>query len=652
MGRVFSALLITLLSASCFTVAFAAEDTLDKKVPRETLKNVQLKQNMVGYHPMQRKILWIQQRDLDNDPTPNLETSYLKVNPIIRNPERTAFGFIEEGKVVFKPFTDTLEQGITLVDTTNFQEAGSYHLYPFGQLWQRKKFPEYTTLTINPNVFQFVGQAATRALYTQRAGQTLLDGSIGFFQEAGHLSDAKHIGGWYEGSTFAQHTLSHALVIRTLLTMAEKNPNWAERRMDLAYPRSEDLVAGIPDILHEGRVGLRWLLSMQDIKTGAFHTGISATTPPENAQVKPEYDKQERKLLAPSQLATASATAVLAQAARVYKSYDPDLALDSLIAAKAGMNALLTNNAGRLSAVMPWQGEAEMLKGNVQTYHREGYWTTVPRNVVPYHIWALLEVGYTIEDEALIKRASFMWDEVTLEDISWRSPLWMLWHHPKLAQYVPPRAKEIWEREALQTLPWARVLETPFVSPYAFKDFPILPASNDAWVRHALLWMDAYDETKNTDYLNAALGVVNYLNGFNKWDSIMLSGNRKSTELPLQTYPCNTASKASKITIPGLMLKGVTPDFPPTLPFQDSSTLCQWTATHITWQAHLAELMFRLDQEMSPMTDVTLNANDKEIQTLRKYNELTDDELRRLDEQKQEKKEASPEKEPTSNVDQ
>jgi hypothetical protein len=146
--------------------------------------------------------------------------------------------------------------------------------------------------------------------------------------------------------------------------------------------------------------------------------------------------------------------------------------------------------------------------------------------------------------------------------------------------------------------------------------------------------MDAYEETRNADYLNAALGVVNYLMGFNKWDSIMLSGNRKATELPLQTYPCNAPSRASKITIPGLMLKGVTPNFPTSLPFQDSSTHCQWTATHITWQAHLAELMFRLDQELSPMTDVKLDASDKDIQTLKKYNELTDDELRRLEEQR------------------
>jgi hypothetical protein len=629
---------ITLQAKAAGTPAVVEQPT----PPFSTLKATEVKQNYVGYHPKAHKTLWIKTNK-------TVETGYgwegdfTAIRPIVRDFNKNYFGFVKEGKIVQRPSVDELQDGLALMNLTPFEQEGQFQLYPFGGLAQRQTIKEYTTFTVNPSVFKFVGQAGIRALYTQRAGRDVLDGGLGFFQEAGHKANNPQAGGWYEGATYAQHTLSHAMVTANLMRLYEANPAWVEQRVSLNYPNSEDTVVGVPDILHETRIGIQWLLTMQDAKTGAFHTGISTKQAPTNTSAKPYYDNQPRTLMEPSQLATASAVATLAQAARVYQNFDPDLALDALMAAKKGWDALEKKRVQPLNITLPWAGEMVMYGSSVQPYYRESYWYQNVSSVSPYLVWASLELGKTTNNQALLGYSNKLWQELGVENatLSWQSPLWQLWANPSNSAVVPEATRKAYLELAEKTLPWVRVLQTPFVSPYSFTEYPILPSTNDAWVRHATLWMMAYNETNNTEYLKAALDVYNYISGFNKWDVVMLSGSEASgANIPLQQNPCNQVARSASVGLPGFLLKGVTPQLPTNLPFQDNSNLCQWSATHITWQGHLADLMFRLDTHYNPNFMKPLNADDETVKKLKKYNEFEEDELKRIRKIKEERAKA------------
>ena len=627
-------------------MAWAEEENVSStiEVPAyKALEFTEVKQNKVGYHPKVPKLIWVKIKPntgLDTE----LEGVLLQIRPIVRDPALNFTELVKDGHIIARPSVDRISTDLALVDLSKLRKEGRFHFYPFGQFVQRRAFNEYTGFNVNANVFQFVGQAATRALFTQRSGQALLDGGIGFFQEAGHIDNGLPMGGWYEGSTYDRHILSHVMVASTLMTMYERNPVWSQKRGRLAYPQSEDTSSGVPEILHEARYGLRWILEMQDMKDKGFYEGIGSPEPFDGVRVRPEFDGQTRQLLAPSQLSTAAAVATLAQAARVFQDVDPDLALSALIQAQEGWKALQNNKIKPVHTTLLWKGEKELYTKSVQPYFRESYWFQPLDSANAYILWAALELGHTTGLAQTLKVADPLWAKVNVNDLSWQSPLYRLWASPAMKAYIPEGIKSQWLKDAKNSREWTRVLQTPFVSPFAFKDFPVLPSSNDAWVRHALLWMDAYDTTKDPAYLKSALDVFNYLMGFNTWDAIMMSGNPALGNLPLQKNPCNQVARSSGAALPGLLLKGVTPQFPEGLPFQDNSTLCQWTATHISWQAHLADLMFRLDQHYSPELgrQAMIKSTDKDFKKLKLYNEVEQEEIRLLKEQQDQKEKMPP----------
>jgi hypothetical protein len=627
-------------------MAWAEEENVSSKIEApayKALEFTEVKQNRVGYHPKAPKLVWVKVKPHASLNT-ELEGILLQIRPIVRDPALNFSELVKDGHIVARPSVDRISTGLALVDLSKLRKEGRFHFYPFGQFVQRRAFNEYTGFNVNANVFQFVGQAATRALFTQRSGQALLDGGIGFFQEAGHIDNGLPMGGWYEGSTYDRHILSHVMVASTLMTMYERNPVWSQKRGRLAYPQSEDTSAGMPEILHEARYGLRWILEMQDMKGKGFYEGIGSPEPFDGGRVRPEFDRQTRQLLAPSQLSTAAAVATLAQAARVFQDVDPDLALSALIQAQEGWKALQDNKIKPVHTTLLWNGEKELYTKSVQPYFRESYWFQPLDSANAYILWAALELGHTTGDVQTLKVADPLWAKVNVNDLSWQSPLYRLWASPAMKAYIPESIKSQWLKDAKNSREWTRVLQTPFVSPFAFKGFPVLPLSNDAWVRHALLWMDAYDTSKEPAYLKSVLDVFNYLMGFNTWDAIMMSGNPALGNLPLQKNPCNQVARSSGAVLPGLLLKGVNPQFPEGLPFQDNSTLCQWTATHISWQAHLADLMFRLDQHYSPELgrQAVIKSTDKDFKKLKLYNEVEQEEIRLLKEQQDQKEKMRP----------
>ncbi|MGZ7442058.1 glycoside hydrolase family 9 protein [Paenibacillus sp. TH7-28] len=135
-------------------------------------------------------------------------------------------------------------------------------------------------------------------------------------------------GGWHDAGDYGKYTGPGAKAAADLLLAFEFAPQAFQRPIPL--PETDGLA---PDVLHECRYELEWLLKMQDERTGgAFHKLTTKQFPA--LDVMPEDDRAELYFMPVSAAATGCFAGVMALAARVYRPYDEAFAGRCLIAAE------------------------------------------------------------------------------------------------------------------------------------------------------------------------------------------------------------------------------------------------------------------------------------------------------------------------------
>jgi endoglucanase len=199
---------------------------------------------------------------------------------------------------------------------------------------------------------------ALKFYYTQRSGIEIKKSlRPGYARPAGHVDIAPNEGdgnvpcqpgvcdyrldvrgGWYDAGDHGKYVVNGGISTWELLSEYEQSP--AVRKVSLTIPESGNRV---PDILDEVRWELDFLLSMQ-APAGLVHHKIH------DAQwtglpLLPHLDPQPRELHPVSTAATLNLAAVAAQAARVYKPYDPSFAARTLRAARVAYDAARANPA-------------------------------------------------------------------------------------------------------------------------------------------------------------------------------------------------------------------------------------------------------------------------------------------------------------------
>ncbi|MCT2535134.1 glycoside hydrolase family 9 protein [Aquibacillus koreensis] len=138
-------------------------------------------------------------------------------------------------------------------------------------------------------------------------------------------------GGWHDAGDYGKYTVAAAKAIADLLLAYELYPS----AFDQAIPIPET-DGQTPDLLHECRYELEWLLKMQDEKTGGvFHKLTTLRFP--GLDVMPEDDHADLYFSPISATSTGAFSAIMAIAARIYRPFDSsfaDLCLEkSVIAA-------------------------------------------------------------------------------------------------------------------------------------------------------------------------------------------------------------------------------------------------------------------------------------------------------------------------------
>jgi endoglucanase len=280
-----------------------------------------------------------------------------------------------------------------IADFSPFDQAGEFYVAAPG-LTVDGAAARSATFDIAPDVFKDVVTTAMLGMYGQRCGTAVslsLD-STTWSHKACHGKDAyltyltgadsihASTGGWHDAGDYGKYVTNGAFSVGMMLQAWEMfQPALAS--LSLPIPEHGNSL-GIPDYLSEVKWELDWLLNTQDASGGVPHklTGLVF-----EGFVMPDVDTQKRYFTGIGTAATANFVAVMAEAARIYATYDPTSAMNYRDAA-ASAYAYLTANTG------------PAIPANNSMFTTGAYKETDPDN----RIWAAAEMWETTGDPAAL----------------------------------------------------------------------------------------------------------------------------------------------------------------------------------------------------------------------------------------------------------
>jgi endoglucanase len=249
-------------------------------------------------------------------------------------------------------------QTIATADFTKLTDAGQYYVdvpgvgrsvaFPIGEDVYRDAFVAsmlgFYGWRCNTDVsFTFNGQTyAHKACHMDDAHTDYIGG-------AGKRDGSK---GWHDAGDYGKYTVNAGVTVGSLLAAWEEYGGVLST-YSWAIPEAG---GSTPDFLDEIRWELEWLLKMQysatDGRVSHKLTSLSFDAPSDaangiDAWVVPEDDNQTRYFVPSGSAAIGDFVAMLAKAARIYKTYDQAFADQCLAAAKVSYAYLQANTANQ-----------------------------------------------------------------------------------------------------------------------------------------------------------------------------------------------------------------------------------------------------------------------------------------------------------------
>ncbi|OJV15482.1 MAG: cellulase [Dyadobacter sp. 50-39] len=493
-----------------------------------------------------------------------------------------------------------------LADFSQLRKPGSYLVEVAG-------IGKSAAFTIGTGVHRHVAEAALKGFYYQRASIELPEKYAGkWTRAAGHpdnkvLIHASAVSegrpenstisssrGWYDAGDYNKYIVNSGITMGTLLSLYEDYPLYFED-LNVNIPESNN---GVPDLLDEVVWNLRWMLTMQDPADGGVYHKL--TNPRFDGMIMPDAAKNPRYVVRKSTAATLDFVAVMAQASRVFKSFDNKL---------PGLADSCTT-----AAVKAWQWSEKnpSVIYNQDAMNKEfdpdvATGTYGDRSVKDEWIWAGCEMYATTGKPEYIKEI----------DLELQQPMVLpTWSQVKtLGYYTLLRFAERLKLPAGQSdalrknvLDCGNQLLTDLEKqPYhtvmgkVAKDYAWGSSSVAANQGIALLY--AYRLSKDQKYLHAALGNLDYLLGRNATGYCLLTGFGSKRVM----HPHHRPSIADGIAdpVPGLLSGGPNPgqqDKCPGYPnkFADESFTdsdCSYASNEIAinWNAPMVYLAAALD---------------------------------------------------------
>ncbi len=451
-------------------------------------------------------------------------------------------------------------------DFSAFTKPGEYvvvvpglgHSYPFA---------------IQPNVHRAAAIGAIKGFYYQRTAVELPAKYAGqWARPAGHpdtrvlihpsaASAGRPAGtmisssrGWYDAGDYNKYIVNSGITMGTLLSLCEDFPDYV-KALNTNIPESGNT---IPDILDETLWNLRWMLTMQDPADGGVYHKL--TNPSFDGMVMPDKagspDRiKDRYVVAKSITATLDFAAVMAQAARLLKSYNrelPGLADSCLSAAvKAWAWAKANPTVAYNQREMNEKFDPDVVTGGYED-----------RNAADEWIWAAAELYVTTKDDAYYTAVN-LFPDTRMPLPSWAQVRSLAYYTlarrsnnltaigkkdvPMLKQRLAAMADSLIngaDQQAFQT-----------VMGKSARDF-IWGSSAEA-ANQGIALLQAYrltDSPNRSRYLHYALGNLDYLLGRNAVGYSFLTGFGDKT--PMHPHHRPSVADGIEAPVPGLLSGG------------------------------------------------------------------------------------------------
>lgn len=317
---------LSALLVSLFFVA-SAQDKLSEAI----------RLNQIGFYPGASKIAVIYSRTATDFYIASPDLKKISFRGTLTAPVKSPFSDQQTRVADFSKFTNTGEYKLVV--------PGLGHSYSF---------------EIKPKVHEELAKASIKAFYFHRLSVQLPERYAGkWHRPLGHpdtevlihasAGSANHPEGtmirsprgWYDAGDYNKYIVNSGITMGTLLAAYEDFPAYWNS-VSLNIPESTNQV---PDLLDEALWNLRWMLTMQDDDGGVYHKLTNADF---DGMVMPHKATNVRYVVQKSTAATLDFAAVMAQSARVYKSFEnyfPGLADSCLRAAENAWGWAIKNPA-------------------------------------------------------------------------------------------------------------------------------------------------------------------------------------------------------------------------------------------------------------------------------------------------------------------
>lgn len=246
----------------------------------------------------------------------------------------------DDGAAVFtgvptepKPNPDT-QESLRVADFSGLREPGEYRLVAAG-------LGESAPFAIQADVYADPFRLVTRAMYLWRCGTAVRGEHQGavFAHGACHTNDAlldlvgqpgvrkSSTGGWHDAGDYNKYVVNAGVTVGAMLR-AWEDFGPVMKQVSLGLPQGG---GSLPEFLAEVKWELDWLLTMQAEDGRIYH---KVSTPNFGPMIAPDREETPRYFSPWSTAATADFVAMLAQAARVFRAFDPGYADRCLTAAR------------------------------------------------------------------------------------------------------------------------------------------------------------------------------------------------------------------------------------------------------------------------------------------------------------------------------
>ncbi|MDR2732842.1 MAG: glycoside hydrolase family 9 protein [Fibromonadaceae bacterium] len=403
-------------------------------------------------------------------------------------------------------------------------------------------------IVVKNSVYEDVFKASLKWFYYQRASTALPSEFAGkWARPAGHADTSVYFypenekpanwkisspKGWYDAGDYGKYIVNSGISVFTLLELYEHYEAQLKKH-SMNIPESKSKT---PDILEEVRWNLDWMLTMQDPEDGGVYHKL--TTARFCGHVMPDADLAKRYAVMKTTPATLDFAAVMAQASRLYKPFDPKFSANALKAAEKAFDWAVKN-----PLVLFKQPDGM----NTGQYH------TADETAKDEFLWAATELYIATKKKAYA-------DKIDSIPFNSHGPYWGNVNF--LAVYRLADAKNGFKKDLTKAAQDSMLALAGFLknttesSAYGVPvaEWNFVWGSNSAIANNGIVLLHAYYLTKDKGYLDAAQRALDYLLGANPLDISFVTGYGNRTPL----LPHHRPSEADGIfePVPGMLVGG------------------------------------------------------------------------------------------------